>query len=413
MVPESQDKSTNSSKGDAKHSKHTPQALAKPQLSSRNWSSEESHLTLSPTSDVEEDEDIYDPAPFPMKPKFDEPIWQIITPDHVPAPSVSGSTSSISDHSTSTSASSISTTSVAPFAASNLKTVKIQAPPPKLRSRSGTATSLTSHPPWIDTEAQSSSRIPVAPSRRTGTEAPSSKIPIAHATRKASSASLASSPASGPTARKQSLGASSKHSEQKHTEYNTVAQEGHDHEQRLKTAADVSIARQISVSRQQRQLLVPIKASSNPNLKSKYAQIVPPLNTINMNRVASPLGVVASGSPVDRNGRPVAERKGSRSGASGVVGLGERLVAASVKPSTPTLVVVGGSPGEEEKMWSGRSVERGSASSGEIRVGLGVRRDEARRGKSSLSPGEVNVHGHHHRKSERVVVENFTVVSSS
>ena len=66
-----------------------------------------------------------------------------------------------------------------------------------------------------------------------------------------------------------------------------------------------------------------------------------------MNLVASPLGAVASAarveSPIDRNGRLVAERKGSKSGP-----VNERLVAASVKPSTPTLVVVGS--GEREKM---------------------------------------------------------------
>ena len=172
-----------------------------------------------------------------------------------------------------------------------------------------------------------------------------------------------------------------------------------EHEERLKTAANVSIARQISVSRQQRQLLIPIKASSNPNLKSKYNQNFPsPLNTIN--RVASPLGAVAqAASPVDRNGRPSAERKGSKSG-----GVNERLVAATAKPSTPTLVVVGG--GEKEKMWGGKAVESPiSMGSGEIRMGLAVGH-----GGSGLGPGEV--HGHQYRKSERVVVESVGVASN-
>ena len=95
------------------------------------------------------------------------------------------------------------------------------------------------------------------------------------------------------------------------------------------------------------------------------------------------------------------------------MGVGERLVAASVKPSTPTLVVIGGSSGGEEQMWSGRSVERGSATSGEIRVGLAVGRDDARRGKSSLSPARATVQGHQQRKSEVGVVERVGVVGSS
>ena len=182
--------------------------------------------------------------------------------------------------------------------------------------------------------------------------------------------------------------------------------EEEEHEQRLKTAADVSIARQISVSRQQRQLLIPIRANTNPNLKGKYNQnFTSPLN-INMNRVASPLGAVASAaraeSPIDRNGRPVVERKGSKSG-----GVNERLVAASVKPSTPTLVVVGS--GEKEKMWGGKAVESPiSMGSGEIRVGLAVGTHD--HGRSGLNPGDV--HGHQYRKSERVVVERVSVASN-
>ena len=132
-----------------------------------------------------------------------------------------------------------------------------------------------------------------------------------------------------------------------------------------------------------------------------------------MNRVASPLGAVASAasaeSPIDRNGRPIAERNGSKTG-----GANERLVAASVNPSTPILVVVG--DGEKEKMWGGKAVEqpRGSnlsTGSGEIRVGLAVGSHEI--GRSGLSPGDSQVHGHMYRKSERVVVERVSVASLS
>ena len=87
--------------------------------------------------------------------------------------------------------------------------------------------------------------------------------------------------------------------------------------------------------------------------------------------------------------------------------MNERLVAASVKPSTPTLVVVGS--GEREKMWGGKAVESPiSTESGEIKVGLAV--GSHSHGASGLSPGEV--HGHQHRKSERVVVERVSVASN-
>jgi hypothetical protein len=130
-----------------------------------------------------------------------------------------------------------------------------------------------------------------------------------------------------------------------------------------------------------------------------------------MTRVASPLGAVASAaqaeSPIDRHGRP--ERKGSKS-----AGVNERLVAASVNPSTPTLVVVG--DGEKEKMWGGKAVEQPrvsnlSTGSGDIMVGLSVESREI--GRSRLGPGEGQVHGHMYRKSERVVVERVSVASSS
>ena len=84
--------------------------------------------------------------------------------------------------------------------------------------------------------------------------------------------------------------------------------------------------------------------------------------------------------------------------------MNERLVAATAKPSTPTLVVVGS--GEKEKMWGGKAVESPiSTASGEIKVGLAVGH-----GGSGLSSGEV--HGHQYRKSERVVVERVSVASS-
>ena len=70
--------------------------------------------------------------------------------------------------------------------------------------------------------------------------------------------------------------------------------------------------------------------------------------------------------------------------------LNQRLVQASAKPSTPTLVLVSG---DRDNNWAGATTsrnERGKAESGEIRVGLAI-----------ASPLEMLGN----RKSERVVVE--------
>ena len=191
--------------------------------------------------------------------------------------------------------------------------------------------------------------------------------------------------------------------------------DANDHEARLETAADVSIARQISVSRQQRQLLIPIKASSSPS-SSSSPSITPRHNQnfplpLNVNRVASPLGAVASvaraEAPIDGHGRPVAERKASKRSEGGASqNKRPNLVAASVKPSTPTLVVVGGE--ERGQVWGGRVIDGpGRAVSGasrEIRIGLTV--------EDGVGLGEAPRHAHPYRKSERVVVERISVASN-
>lgn len=193
-----------------------------------------------------------------------------------------------------------------------------------------------------------------------------------------------------------------------------------DHEARLETAADVSIARQISVSRQQRQLLIPIKATSaftstsSPSTVSKHNQKFPSPLSINMNRLASPLGAVASAaraeSPIVGKEQPVAERKASKRGEG--VNKTLTLVAASVKPSTPTLVVVGGE--DRGKAWGGKAVDGPvRTGSGEITAGLAVEHGLGLgpgHQRSRLGPGEV--HGHSYRKSERVVVERVSVSSN-
>lgn len=202
----------------------------------------------------------------------------------------------------------------------------------------------------------------------------------------------------------------------------TSANDEDENEARLKSAADVSIARQISVSRQQRQLLIPIRAKtpSNNNLNMKYSQSSPNAMSahLGVNRVASPLGAIAvatkeerqrEANGKDRAGSPLIEKreKGEKV---------ERLVEG-VKPSTPTLVVV---PGPEKnemlKAWGGamavhstpvglaerRKGKPNASTMGEIKVGLAVSR-----------AGSSHAHFHHNdlpnRKSEQVVVERVSI----
>ena len=124
-----------------------------------------------------------------------------------------------------------------------------------------------------------------------------------------------------------------------------------------------------------------------------------------MNHVASPLGAVVVESPVDRDGWPMAERKGLKAHANR-----ERLVASEVKPSTPTLIVVG--YGEREKEWAGKArqaTEHRERRTGERGAAAVVGNE--RRTRRRLSPGEVQQH--HYRKSESIVVERVSVASSS
>jgi hypothetical protein len=347
------------------------------------WSTEESHLTLDSSSDAEaeecEVEDTYDPTPLPMKPVLPEPHWQMITPangkGHAATSSTSGSTTSRSDHSNSTSASSImsspSVVSTPPFSKQAIKS------PATGRSRSATTTA----PP------STSGRL------RSATTSSASQIP--------------------------------RRSPNNHTGF---ADE--DEELRLKNAADVSIARQISVSRQQRQLLVPIKSAlkqpKNPNLSIERSAVqnfpVPAsgIGTIGTGRVASPLGAVAVAAQAEREraGSPLVDRE-EREQMPRSKKATERLVEG-VKPVTPTLVVVGGSPEEKEKLWQGATQQHLTAENSH--VGLAERRKGNGNGNLHLSnTGEIKVglavgaaqaKELQNRKSERVVVERISVASN-
>jgi len=335
------------------------------------WSTEESHLTLdSPTDEEGEVEDTYGPAPIPMKPVLPEPNWQMISPahGHVATSSTSGSTTSRSDHSTSTSASSLMTS---PSVASP-QPLKQNQLPPSGRFRAATTTAA---PP-------NTGRM------RSATTSSASQVP-------------------------------------RRNPNNQTAEE--DEEIRLKTAADVSIARQISVSRSQRQLLVPIKSAlkqpRNPNLDIEQRNFPVPaggIGALGVGRVASPLGAVAVAAQEERKRAesPLADR-GERVRMPSRKNTAERLVEG-VKPITPTLVVVGNSRDEKEKLWQGAMQQQHLAHS--TPVGLAERRRGGNNGHLHLSnTGEIKVglaveaaqaKELQNRKSERVIVERISVASN-
>ena len=158
-----------------------------------------------------------------------------------------------------------------------------------------------------------------------------------------------------------------------------VAKDVDKREKDLRTAAEISIARQISVSRQQTRLLIPIRSPSSNRANSPSA--------LNIGQVSSPLGVVAAGIEQSVTGRSGSQKKDAKRSA------GERLAAPAAKSSTPTLVVVGG---DTTEIWGGATVPNIpelDGTSGEV-VKVRV------------------VAEHRHRKSERVIVENISTTSN-
>lgn len=400
-------------------SKAVADALAVPSQKPQRWS--QAHLALDSSSDNEgegEKDDEFEPVAVavPMKPKLPEPHWQMVNRSHAANDSVSGSSASGSDHSTSTSASSITTplsASTAPYPV--VKPLRVNSPPTTTRSRAPTV-SQPLKPAMTRSRSATTVGAPSAIPRRN----PSAALP------NSSSSNL-----------------------------QVTSPKSDEDEARLETAADVSIARQISVSRQQRQLLVPIKTSikapSTGNLGKNHANgtsngspkkergvgshnfptPASGFGAISVGKVSSPLSAIAIASKEERErGSPSAD-KSERSGREKEKDKSpttERLVQVA-KPSTPTLVVVGDSVGEREKAWAGATanLKQGQApvgfserrrqkesmgphahqsqnpTVGEIRVGLAVARESspARRAKE-LS----------HRKSERVVVERVSSVAN-
>jgi hypothetical protein len=142
-------------------------------------------------------------------------------------------------------------------------------------------------------------------------------------------------------------------------------------EKKLRTAADISIARQISVSREQSRLIIPIRSPGSKRANSP--------NALTIGQSTSPLGVMAAG--IDHS---VGERSGKRKEDTRKV-IKERLAAPTAKPNTPTLVVVSGDPTQE--IWGGVASVNGRD------AGEGMSRTFAE---------------HRHRKSERVIVESIS-----
>lgn len=346
----------------------------------RKWSPDHSQLILdSPVSvgEAESEEDIYDTSPMtmrvnenthlPRKAKPVEPAWEMVINPHeskhpasTASSSVSGSGSDHSASSTSTSASSISASPAPQNTSSTHKAIIISSPPPpQARQRSATTTTM-------------------APRQRRNPSV-------------TSNGSIDSSTLS----------------------VRAPAVNDDETEARLKTAADVSIARQISVSRQQRQLLIPINTKpSITSLSKKHNQNFPsPLNVhIGVNRVTSPLGAVAAAAAEERErelkGKDGKESQLSEKKKEKKI---ERLVEG-VKPSTPTLVVVPGpDKNQTVESWGGATAVHQNK-----HVGLAERRKGGANKMGEIKVGlAVNNAAHHQRpKSEKAVVERMSIASN-
>jgi hypothetical protein len=174
---------------------------------------------------------------------------------------------------------------------------------------------------------------------------------------------------------------------------------------------------------------VPIKSALkqpiNPNLnieRNGFQNFPTPasgIEAIGVGRVASPLGAVAVAAQAEREraGSSLGER-GDRERVPRDKKATERLVEG-VKPVTPTLVVIGGSKDEREKLWQGATQHATAKNS---HVGLAERRRGNRNRHLDLSnTGEIKVglaveavqaRELQHRKSERAVVERISELGS-
>ena len=286
--------------------------------------SHEKHRQTSDGSVVRVEND-HRTEPWQSKPKPKELVRQIMTsPRESGAHSIPGSQSSQSprtrSYSVSITASSTSTTATS-RSASTRQNTPIHSPPPSSLFRSLTTTA--------------------APGTRQG---------------RAHNAALSSHPVSGPTNGESEAGSKDDDEEER--------------EKKIRTAADISIARQISVSREQTRLIIPMRSPSSKRDNSP--------NALTIGQVASPLGAVAAGIEHSAAARVANRTEEIRKITK------ERLAAPAAKPNTPTLVVVGDDSTEDN--WGGATAN-----------GPG--------GEQSRARGFTE---HRHRKSERVILESIS-----
>ncbi|KAG9240990.1 hypothetical protein BJ878DRAFT_255006 [Calycina marina] len=251
------------------------------------------------------------------KPKLEEPTWKMVNSSLVTSVSAGSSSLRSGDHSISTSVSSVSNS--AGFSTTQpQKKVGIQAATIDRRRRV-TTTTTTSAPRTFIRPAEVSNEEFGASIASINVTAPQQTI------------SKDDTPKVAPKQAKIDL-------------------QGEEH---LRTAVDISIARQISVSRQQRQLLIPITKPTSPSTHKSASPKPPPSS--NSNGLRKPISVTAL--PSMRHNpnfpSPVASLNHARSPLamvsdpeSPITGLNTplvpaRMATAPVKPSTPTLVVTG------------------------------------------------------------------------
>ncbi|KAJ5040376.1 uncharacterized protein L3040_006032 [Drepanopeziza brunnea f. sp. 'multigermtubi'] len=382
--------------------KEGPKAVTKSSSSmSKSRSPENPIHALDPASEEADDVKKHQFPPIavaiPMQPKkLPEPQWPITESFHTASNSISSSSITGSDVSTASSITTPLSASTAPYPV--VKPLRGNTPPMS-RMRPPSA-SQKQKPALTRTRSVTTENAPIAIPRRQ-----SSPLLVPRSTFQAP----VSSPKSGD-------------------------------ESRLEDAADISIARQISVSRRQRQLLVPIKtgvkahtrtSSKNANRVregEKKERVVGAQNfpsparrrsSINLRTVSSPLTAIAIATKEEHERvSPVPEKRVTRDASPST----KRLMLPTAKPSTPTLVVVGDRFDEREKAWAGATAgmkQRQKASSGvserskakeaastqsmsfgEIKVGLAVSRDAspARKAKDLSS----------HRKSVSAVFERVS-----
>jgi hypothetical protein len=167
-------------------------------------------------------------------------------------------------------------------------------------------------------------------------------------------------------------------------------------------------------------------AGHNQNFPSPLQSLNGNAMVVNVGKIASPLGAVEMATMEERELQRERERKAKeREGSPLSTDVSrvdkkerkerrerrekerERLVEG-VKPSTPTLVVVGGENGGNG--WDGNVADPGASAQ---KMGLAERRRMVK-GKEREVKGDLAVatwRGHEHRKSEKAVVERVSVHS--